>query len=97
MLKNSSFGAVKLTKNADIDKYPGHAFRFDRKSNFSFLSGRFGQNGIIFGVDMSSSAHVDNKKKDVLILEKYPTQGWEHTPTAEKMYSISFTVTKKFF
>ena len=75
MLKNSSFGAVKLTKNADIDKYPGHAFRFDRKSNFSFLSGRFGQNVIIFGVDMSSSAHVDNKKKDVLILEKYPTQG----------------------
>ena len=46
---------------------------------------------------MSSSAHVDNKKKDILILQKGPTQGLEHTLTAEKMYSINFTVTKKKF
>ena len=46
---------------------------------------------------MSSSAHVDNKKKDILILGKGPTQGLEHTLTAEKMYSINFTVTKKKF
>ena len=44
---------------------------------------------------MSSSFHVDNKKKDMLILGKDPTQGLEHTPTAEKMYSINFTVTNK--
>ena len=44
---------------------------------------------------MSSSAHIDNKKKDILILGKGPTQGLEHTLTAEKMYSINFTVTKK--
>ena len=44
---------------------------------------------------MSSSAHIDNKKKDILVLGKGPTQGLEHTLTAEKMYSISFTVTKK--
>ena len=46
---------------------------------------------------MSSSAHVDNKKKDILILRKVPTQGLEHTLTAEKIYSINFTVTKKKF
>ena len=46
---------------------------------------------------MSSSVHVDNKKKDILILGKGPTQGLEHTLTAEKMYSINFTVTKKKF
>ena len=47
---------------------------------------------------MSSSACIDNKKKDILILGKGPTQGLEHTLTAEKMYSINFTVTnKKFF
>ena len=46
---------------------------------------------------MSSSAHIDNKKKDILILGKGPTQGLEHTLTAEKMYSINFTVTKKKF
>ena len=44
---------------------------------------------------MSSSAHVNNKKKDILIFGKGPTQGLEHTLTAEKMYLIKFTVTKK--
>ena len=44
---------------------------------------------------MSSSAHIDNKKKDILVLGKGLTQGLEHTLTAEKMYSINFTVTKK--
>ena len=34
---------------------------------------------------------------DILILGKGPTQGLEHTLTAEKMYSINFTVTKKQF
>ena len=46
---------------------------------------------------MSSSAHIDNKKKDILILGKEPTQGLEHTLTAEKMYSINFAVAKKKF
>ena len=40
---------------------------------------------------MSSSPHIDNKKKDILILGKGPTQGLEHTLTAEKLYSINFT------
>ena len=42
---------------------------------------------------MSSSAHIDNKKKDILVLGIGPTQRLEHTLTAEKMYSINFTVT----
>ena len=46
---------------------------------------------------MSSSTHIDNKKKDILVLGKGPTQGLEHTLTAEKMYSINFTVTNKKF
>ena len=46
---------------------------------------------------MSSSAHVDNKKRDILVLGKGPKKGLEHTLTAEKMYSINFTVTKKNF
>ena len=44
---------------------------------------------------MSSSPHIDNKKKDILVLGIGPTQGLEHTLTTEKMYSINFTVTKK--
>ena len=46
---------------------------------------------------MSFSPHIDNKKKDVIVLGKGLTQGLEHTLTAEKMYSINFTVTKKKF
>ena len=55
-------------------------------------TGRFGRNVIIFGVDMSSSVHVDNKGEDILILGKGSTQGLgEHLLTGEKMYSINFT------
>ena len=98
-LKNYLFGAVTLTKNADIDKYEysGYGIGFDRRSSFSFSGGGFGQNVFIFGIDMSSSAHIDNKKKDILVLGKGPTQGLERTLTAEKMYSINFTATKKKF
>ena len=46
---------------------------------------------------MSSSIHVDNKEKDMLVLGRAPTQRLESTLTAEKMYSINFTVTKKKF
>ena len=64
-LKNCLFGAVTLTKNSDIDKYgySGYGTGFDRRSSFSFPGGGFGQNVLIFGVDMSFSAHIDNKKK----------------------------------
>ena len=88
-----------MTEITDIDKYEysGYGTGFDRRSSFSFPSGGFGQNILISRVDMSFSAHIDNKKKDILVLGKGPTQGLEHTLTAEKMYSINFTVTKKKF
>ena len=44
---------------------------------------------------MSSSAHIDNKEKEILILGKRTTQGLEHTLTVAKILSINFTVTKK--
>ena len=49
-----------------------------------------GRNIITFGVDMSSSPYLDNKKKYILILGNGPTKGLEHAVTAEKMYSINF-------
>ena len=99
-IKNCLFGAVTLTKSADIDKYrySGYGIGFDRRGSFSFPGGRFGQNVLIFGADMSSSPHVDNKGKDILVLGRGPTQGLgENSLTAEKIYSINFTVTKKKF
>ena len=46
---------------------------------------------------MGFSAHIHNKKNDILVLGIGPTQGYEHTLTAGKMYSINFTATKKKF
>ena len=62
-LENCLFGAASLTKNADIDKYKysGYGIGFD--GEFSFGSRGFGRNLITFGADMSSSVHVNNKKK----------------------------------
>ena len=92
------FGAVRLTKNADIPKYQysGYGIGFDRKSSSSFPGGGFGQTVIIFGANMSFSVYVDNKKKDILIIGKGPTQGLGiHSLTAEKMNSIKFYSYKK--
>ena len=46
---------------------------------------------------MSTSTHIDNKKKNILVLARGPMQGLESTLTAEKMYSINFTIKKKEF
>ena len=64
-LKNGLFGGVTLTKNADIDKYgyPGYGIRFDRRGYFSFPGGGYNQNVLIFKVDISFTAHIDNKDK----------------------------------
>ena len=93
------FGAVTLTKTADVDKYgySGYGIGFDRRTRFSFPGGGFCQNVLIFGADISSSAHIDNKKKDILVLRIEPTKGLEHTLTTENMYPINFTVTNKTF
>ena len=76
------FGAVTLTKNTDINKYgySGYCIGFDRRSSFSFPGGGFGQNMIIFGVDMSSSVHIDNKKKDIY-------NSWKRTNTRTRTYT----------
>ena len=55
------------------------------KETFSFPIGEFGKNVIIFGADMSSSVHFDNKKNNILIIGEGPTKGLDDTTlTAEK-------------
>ena len=39
---------------------------------------------------MSSSVHVDNKGKDILIIGEGPTQGLDDITTAETKYPINF-------
>ena len=57
-----------------------------------------GKNVIIFGAYMSSSVHIDNKGKDILILGEGLTQGLDDTTlTAQTKYPINFTQTRKRF
>ena len=69
---NAWYGAVKLTINADIDKYrySDNGIGFDRRSSFSHPSGGGGQDVTIFWEDMSLSRKIDNRKKDIFILGK---------------------------
>ena len=61
-------------------------------SEFSLPDASMGKNVIIFGVDMSSSVHIDNKKKDILIVGFGPAQGLDDTTlTAQAQYSIHFS------
>ena len=76
VLANALRDAVKLMKNADRDKYrySGYRIGFDNHGKSSLSNGKgFGKSVIIFGADMRSSIHVDNMKKDILILETDPT------------------------
>ena len=77
-------------------KYTGYDIGFDSKGNISFPGGSFGQNVIIFGADVSSSVHANNKTKNLLILVEGITEGLDDTTlTTEKMYPINFSTTKK--
>ena len=75
-LKNCLFGSVQVTKNADIDKYKysGYSIGFDSRSEPLFADGSMGTNVIIFGVDISSSMYIYNRRKNILILGERPTQ-----------------------
>ena len=44
---------------------------------------------------MSSSSKIDNRKKDISILDKDPTEGLEHTLSIEKIYLLNFTENSK--
>ena len=65
-------------------KYPVYGIGLDIHIFLSHRSGGTGRDVIIFGVDMSSSTKIDNRKKDILILGECPAQGLEHTLSAEK-------------
>ena len=99
-LKNCLIGSVKLTKSADPDKYKcsGYSIGFYSCSEFLFKDASMGKNVIIFGADMSSSVHIDNKNKDILILGEGTTQGLDDTAlTSEAKYPMKFTQPRKRF
>ena len=92
ILNNCLFGSVKLTKNADLDKYKykGYGIVFDFRAKFSFTDERLGKKAAIFGIDMSLSVHIDNKNKDIAILVGGPQELHDSTLAAKTKYPINF-------
>ena len=95
--ENSLLGTVNWVKNADIDKhkYSGYGIRFDRLETFSLGVG-FARNVTIFCFDVSSSTHIGNKEKDILILGEGSVQGlYDITLSAKKnIWSMLLQTTK---
>ena len=71
--------------------YSGYGIGFDSLSEFLLTDGSVDKTVVIFRVDVSSSVHTDNKR-NVLILDKEPTQGLDNaTLTSKAKYPINFT------
>ena len=69
---------------------------FGSRSEFLFTDGSTGKNVISVGAGTSSSVHIDNEDKDILILGEGPAQGLDDTKlTAEAKYHINFTQPRK--
>ena len=83
-IQNVLFGAMQITKNAtDCDKnnYKGYGICFDERSQFGHTiteDGRThtanGRNVLIFGVDMSFSAHATNRANHIYLMGDGLTQ-----------------------
>ena len=70
----------------------GYWIEFDSPSIFSIPNFYCGKNVVIFGVQMSSSVHIDNIKKHILILGKGPTQRLDDTTlSADSEYFANFS------
>ena len=80
-LESCLFGANKITNNFDVEKYKysRYGIGFDSSGSFSHPRGGNGTNVIIFGANLSSSVHANNKVNNVLVLGKALVQGINDT------------------
>ena len=86
MLKgpNEKFDIVKVrdsgySRQRISTVYAGYGTGFSSRSELSLPDGSMDKNVIIFGVDMSSSVHIDDNKIDILILGFGSPQGLDDT------------------
>ena len=107
-IKNALFGAMQITKNAtnnSKNNYKGYGICFDERSRFShtITEGGFahttdGRNVLIFGVDMSFSAHATNRANHIYLMGEGLTQDINGTTIyVEKKYYRNFTDPGKKF
>ena len=80
-----------MTKNTDIDKYKysGYGIGFDSKGSFTHPGEEYSENVIIFGADLSSSVHANNKTRSILALDKDILQGIDHFTEQNKKFCLS--------
>ena len=100
VLENCLFGKIKMTKNADTDKYKyqGHGIAFDLTGTFTHPDGGIGQNVFVLRVDMTNSKHANNKTKDVLVLGREFIQKIDDTTIyAEKCIRLILRLLIKYF
>ena len=89
--QNCLFGTVKLTRNADKSEFTYNAqdIAFDGKGYWS-LDNDTAYNVVNFGVDNSSSSHIDNPKNNFLVLGKGPSEGINASVgSAEKILALT--------
>ena len=107
-IENVLFGAMQITKNAtdnSKNNYKGYGICFDGRSQFGHTiteDGRAhttnGRNALIFGVDMSFSAHATNRANHIYLMGDGLTQGINDTTLyVEKNYWRNFTDPGKKF
>ena len=107
-IQNVLFGAMQITKNAtDYDKnnYKGYGICFDERSQFGHTITENGRthttnckNVLIFGVDMSFSAHAINRANHIYLMGDGLTQGINDTTLyVENTYWRNFTDPGKKF
>ena len=80
-LNDCLLGNIKITKNADFDKYSssGYGIGVDSRSHLSVQNLDWSENVIIVRIIMSSSARTDNKENDILMFGKGLTQRLDDT------------------
>ena len=102
-LKNCFFVGIKASRpndTTDPDKYiySGYGIGFDHTGVFTHPEDNLVRNIMIFGADMSGSAHASNKTQNILVLCQAFIQKINNTTIhAEKMYSPNFSVENKIF
>ena len=64
-LENCLFTAVNITKALKINTCSVYGIAFHSKGSFSHPSVGYGKNVIIFGADLSSLVHANNRAKNI--------------------------------
>ena len=101
-IQNALFGAMQITKNAtdnSKNNYKGYCICFDERSQFGHTITEDGRahttnrrNVLIFGADMSFSAHTTNRANHIYLMDDGLTQGIKNTTLyVEKNYWRNFT------